>query len=139
MEIKNEKGDVLGYRYVPGHTQEVEVIGSASTATPFLKGDMGKLRWDLLPLAPIEQVLRVLALGATKYSDHNWRTGANWSRYYNAAMRHLSAYWQGEICDPETGESHLAHALCCLLFLAEYEAKGIGTDDRLRSGARYGS
>lgn len=36
----------------------------------------------------------------------------------------------GERCDPETGESHLAHAACCLLFLLVHEIQGLGEDDR---------
>jgi hypothetical protein len=33
-------------------------------------------------------------------------------------MRHLVAYQSGEEIDPESGKSHLAHAQCCLIFLA---------------------
>ena len=43
-------------------------------------------------------------------------------RYYDAAMRHLYAWFNGEPKDIETGESHLAHAICCLLFLLWFES-----------------
>ena len=39
------------------------------------------------------------------------------TRYYDAMQRHIDAWWQGEKKDSETGESHLAHAVCCALFL----------------------
>lgn len=89
-----------------------------------------KTRWDLLPFGALEGVAAVLDHGATKYGAHNWKRGADWSRYYAALCRHLFAWWGGEDCDPETGASHLAHAGCCLLFLLEYERRGWGCDDR---------
>jgi hypothetical protein len=40
------------------------------------------------------------------------------------------AYWKGEDNDPETGLSHLAHAMCCVMFLLSYHLRKVGTDDR---------
>ena len=34
-----------------------------------------------------------------------------------ACHRHLQAWWSGERLDKESGLPHLAHAVCCLLFL----------------------
>ena len=83
-----------------------------------VKHDQEKLRYDLLPWKPIEAVVRVLQLGAVKYSEHNWKKVEGWRwRYFNAALRHLVAWWCGEQLDPECGEHHLAHAMCCLLFI----------------------
>ncbi len=85
-----------------------------------VKYDDGKLRWELLPIAPIEEVVKVLTYGAKKYDDENWRKVSNQrSRYYAAALRHIVAWWKGEKIDPESGCSHLAHAICCLVFLME--------------------
>lgn len=92
----------------------------------------GKVRLDLVPTAAVEQVAAVLTFGARKYGDNNWCRGARWGRYYAAALRHVFAWWRGEDRDPETGLSHLAHAVCCLLFLMEYQDNGWGADDRLR-------
>ena len=87
-----------------------------------VKYDNDKLRWDLLPMAPVEEVVKVLTYGAKKYDDENWRKVDNQrSRYYAAAMRHIVAWWQGEKRDPERGYHHLAHAICCLIFLIEGE------------------
>jgi len=36
-------------------------------------------------------------------------------------MRHIVAWWLGERDDPESGFHHLAHAMCCLIFLVEGE------------------
>ena len=83
-----------------------------------IKFDGDKLRWDLLPVEPTEDVIRVLMLGSHKYGDDNWKlVPASRRRYYAASLRHLTAWWLGEKVDPESGVHHLAHAMCCLLFL----------------------
>lgn len=82
------------------------------------KHDEGKDRWDLLPFAEIQEVVKVLTFGAGKYGAHNWRTVENpQDRYFAAAMRHITAYQLGEAADQESGLNHLAHAICCLLFM----------------------
>ena len=65
-----------------------------------------------------EPVIRVLTYGAAKYERDNWKHVENGeTRYLAAALRHLAAYQSGESKDEETGESHLAHAICCLVFM----------------------
>jgi hypothetical protein len=81
------------------------------------KFDGGKTRWELLPWREVEQVCEILTMGAVKYADNNWQNVRPVSRYVGAAFRHLTAWINGEKLDPETGVNHLAHAICCLLFL----------------------
>ena len=82
------------------------------------KDDCKKLRWELLPMDCIEDVVRVLSHGARKYNDNDWMQVDNpVERYYAASMRHLSRWRQGYKNDKETGRSHLTHAICCLIFL----------------------
>jgi len=86
--------------------------------TKGLKYDDGKLRWSLLPLGPIREIIRVLEFGAKKYGENNWQKLDNGrTRYYEALLRHITAWFEGEVNDPESGLHHLAHAGCCLLFL----------------------
>ncbi|MCU7521636.1 MAG: hypothetical protein HF312_15575 [Ignavibacteria bacterium] len=80
------------------------------------KYDAGKDRWDLLPFAQVRQIVKVLTFGAAKYEPNNWQ-GVEKERYIAAAFRHLTAWIDGERCDPESGIHHLAHAACNLLFL----------------------
>ena len=83
------------------------------------KDDLDKLKWDLLPMDVIEDVVKVLTYGAKKYSDDNWKLIDNpINRYYSAMMRHLID-WKvyNEQNDKESGLPHLAHALCCLVFI----------------------
>ena len=90
-----------------------------------IKHDETKPRWDLIPIEPIEEVVKVLTYGAAKYADDNWKKVPNWRRrYFSACMRHIIAWWKGEIKDKESGQTHLAHAICCLLFAMWREKNG---------------
>lgn len=95
-----------------------------------VKFDEDKVRLDLIPRDFLVAVALVLMFGAKKYDNYNWALGMSWSRVYSALLRHLTAWWEGENLDEETGYSHLWHAACCLLFLIVYEIRGLGEDDR---------
>ena len=95
-----------------------------------VKHDAGKLRLDLLPTDALEAVARILTLGAAKYGERNWEAGMSWRRVDAALERHLFAWRRGEERDAESGEPHLAHAACCVLFLLAYAGRGVGLDDR---------
>jgi hypothetical protein len=85
-----------------------------------VKYDNGKHRYDLLPFHALDEVVAVLTYGAEKYPPENWRmVGDFHSRYLAASLRHITAYARGEFDDRESGLAHLAHAICCLLFLLE--------------------
>lgn len=74
--------------------------------------------------------------GALKYGRSNFRAvGVRASIYYDAAIRHLQAWFEGEDCDPDSGLSHLGHALACLGILVDAGAAGKLTDDRNVPGA----
>jgi hypothetical protein len=103
-----------------------------TTADQSLKKDAGKAPLGLLPSQPLTEIAKVLAFGAKKYEPHGWRKGMDWSRLYDAALRHLLAFKEGEDRDPESGELHLAHLGCCVLFLLEHQTKNLGKDDRYK-------
>jgi hypothetical protein len=87
------------------------------------KFDSGKPEYGLLPPHALEEVAKVLTIGAKKYAPNNWRYVNNGpTRYFDAAQRHLWAYKRGELTDPETGISHIAHAICSLMFIADLDA-----------------
>jgi hypothetical protein len=81
----------------------------------------------LLPPKAIVEVSKVLTFGAAKYDEENWRyLDKLQERYTGATLRHLFSHMDGEQRDSETGYSHLAHAICCLLFKLEIELeKGV--------------
>ena len=101
----------------------------------FVKHDEGKPDWTLLPLLPLREVVDVLMYGAKKYSPHNWIKGTR-QRYRAAAWRHWIAYEAGEPRDPETGRSHLAHLICCALYLLYFELTGTGFGDEGETSAK---
>lgn len=91
------------------------------------KADNDKPRFSLVPLSALSEVIKVLEFGAKKYAPDNWqKVPAARTRYYDAAMRHLTAWFSGERNDPESGIHHLAHAGCCVLFLLWFEVKSDG-------------
>ena len=76
-----------------------------------IKHDNGKLRLDLIPTEAVRGLGEVLTFGAGKYGDRNWEKGLDSDRVYAALERHLLAWREGEIIDPESGLPHLAHVL----------------------------
>lgn len=85
-----------------------------------IKFDDDKPDYSLLPPNALEEVVKVLTIGAKKYDRHNWKKLDNIDdRYFAAAQRHLWALQKGEIYDDETGIHHGAHAICCIMFLVE--------------------
>jgi len=95
-----------------------ETLKEYDSNTKGLKYDSGKLNWSLMPFGALQEVVKVLEFGSKKYAPNNWQYVDNADeRYWNAAMRHLIAYKTESETDSETGLSHLAHAICCMLFL----------------------
>ena len=104
---------------------------SVPSFSPGVKFDANKPRMDLLDAHAITQLAQVLTFGAQKYEAHNWRRGISKSRLIAAALRHLFAYLGGEDKDPESGLSHVAHAMCCAMFLLGLEHRS-ELDDRYK-------
>lgn len=86
-----------------------------------IKYDEKKLDYTLVPWEAMDEVVEVLMFGAEKYSANNWKKVTPHERYEKAALRHILTYIKGEKNDPESGLSHLSHAMCCLLFLKYWE------------------
>ncbi len=78
------------------------------------KHDDGKYDPTYLSVEMIELVSRVRAFGAKKYSRSNWKKGFKVTRSLAASLRHIIAFMNGEDNDPESGLSHLGHAICGL-------------------------
>lgn len=101
-----------------------------------------------VPLRALESTTRVLEFGAKKYpatekfaigtdgrptpaAAGNWAKGMPWSVCLSCALSHLFAHAGGDVNDEESGISHLAHAMCNLLFLRSYETLYPEGDDRI--------
>ena len=69
--------------------------------------------------------------GACKYGRHNYRmVGVRSSVYYDAAMRHLMAWWEGQDTDPASGLHHVTKAITSLVVLRDAMLHGMCDDDR---------
>ena len=85
---------------------------------------------DQIPIDVLIEWGQVYTFGAKKYGRDNWKLGTDYHEFYGSALRHLFAFWGGEDIDPESGLSHLAHALWNIAAIRHYQNKGLGTDDR---------
>lgn len=69
--------------------------------------------------------------GALKYGRSNYRVkGVRGSVYYDAAMRHLRSWWEGEDIDQASQLSHITKAITSLIVLRDAMILEKFTDDR---------
>lgn len=122
--------DAVARRGMECGAESLDFVKRAPAPRPAEKFDANKPRMDLLDAHAIEQLANVLGFGAQKYSAHNWRAGLNQSRLIAALLRHAFAHSRGEDTDPESGLPHIAHAMCCCMFL-------LGLADRADLDDRY--
>jgi hypothetical protein len=89
-----------------------------------------------VPCGPLFEVGAAMLDGSAKYGRHNWRAiGVRASVYYEAALRHLMRYWEGEDIDPDSGVHHLAHVSACCLIARDAAMCDMMEDDRpIRTG-----
>lgn len=85
-----------------------------------------KLRWDLLPLEEIQDIVKVYTEGSKKYGDNNWQNLPNGMQRYKAALlRHLVEFDSGKEIDTETGCRHLAQVAwnaIAMLWISKHKA-----------------
>jgi len=92
---------------------------NATEASRARKDDQTKLDLSLVPIEAQEAVARAMMYGAQKYGRGNYRKSAmEWTRLASAALRHITAWLFVSTLDPESGNSHLDHALASLAMLA---------------------
>jgi hypothetical protein len=90
-----------------------------------------KVPFSCVPANVIGEIALGLMEGGRKYGRHNYRVvGVRTSVYYDAALRHLMSYWEGEDIDPDSGLSHISKALSCLTVLRDAMMNNMCEDDR---------
>lgn len=91
----------------------------------------GKVPFSTVPSEVTAEVGLAMLEGARKYGRHNYRAvGVRASVYYDAALRHLTAWWEGQDIDPDSGLSHIVKCLACLYVLRDSQNIGNWVDDR---------
>lgn len=94
-----------------------------------------KPQLHLIPSCAEVAIARVMETGAAKYGPYNWRhKPIRYTPYINAARRHLLAFADGEINDPESGQPHLAHAASTIMILLDAIQNASAVDDRVKAG-----
>lgn len=92
---------------------------------------ISKVPFSTVPSEVTAEVGLAMLEGALKYGRHNYRAvGVRGSVYYDAALRHLTAWWEGQDVDPDSGLSHLVKCLACLYVLRDSQIMGNWVDDR---------
>jgi hypothetical protein len=92
---------------------------------------MRKAPMSGLPAPVLMECGLVKLHGDLKYGAYNWReVGVKGSEYYNAVWRHLTAWYEGQDLDPDSGEHHIAHAIAGLAVLRDSQMFGNWVDDR---------
>lgn len=131
IEVNDEYAEVCcnGETFVT----ETDIMGIIPAEDPIenksVKNDIidDKLRWDLLPMEEIEDIVKVYHAGAKKYGPNNWQNLDNGIERYRAAMfRHLMEYMKGERVDSDTGCFHLAQCAWNCITMLWYDKHGKG-------------
>lgn len=92
---------------------------------------ISKVPFSTVPSEVTAEVGLAMLEGALKYGRHNYRAaGVRASVYYDAALRHLTAWWEGQDVDPDSGLPHLVKCLACLYVIRDSQRIGNWVDDR---------
>lgn len=95
-----------------------------------------KLPLEYVPPSAMHALAEAFADGAKKYGPYNWREKSiSSSVYYGAALRHLTAWWDGEDNAEDSRLNHLHHALACIAMLIDGKSVGKLNDNRPPRGA----
>lgn len=99
------------------------------------KAEAGVLKASLsyVPTGVLMELAIGMMEGGFKYGRHNYRAEGMRIRssiYFDAVIRHLFAWWEGEDIDPESGMHHVAKAMTTLAVLRDSQMTGAFLDDR---------
>ena len=97
-----------------------------------------KVPLSVVPSNVLMEIGVALLEGGAKYGKHNYRVaGIRYSVYYDALMRHIMAWWEGEDLDPDSGLSHVTKAISTLVVLRDAMLNEMFTDDRPPSCPKF--
>ncbi len=90
-----------------------------------------KIPFSVLSVPVLCECALGLLEGAIKYRRHNFRViGVRASVYYDATIRHLGAWWEGEDIDADSGLNHITKAITSLMVLRDAMIRDKMVDDR---------
>jgi len=89
------------------------------SCTEKIKESKGKPPMHLILWKPVKWLIRIRQYGLKKYPDAENYKKVDCVAWYDACLRHLAKWAEGERIDQESGLPHSAHALCNLCYLIE--------------------
>lgn len=120
----------------PECREVAEIERQAPDSNPKTAVGLTKPSLRAIPPAALLHLGRAMSNGEGKYGLFNWREHAvSSSVYYDAAMRHLLAWWDGENEAADSGVHHLAHVMACCAIVLDAHASGKLNDNRGLPGA----
>lgn len=109
-------------------------ITTSATKSTNPKDAVGVRKWRQFCVVPFTVIWHVgLAMleGARKYGRHNYRvSGVCASVYIDAALGHVTQWFEGENIDPDSGLCHLDKAMASLVVLRDGMLNNNWVDDR---------
>ncbi len=131
-----------GEKTGPGFT--AQIVPTATTGAYPLPSGL-YLRYDLIPMDVLREVVEVYAFGQKKHVDlaqgegQSWTAGQLYSHRVNKVLRHLMAFIHGETADSESGRHHLAHSIVQMMMLLGMDMRGYASqDDRIKMTGHAG-
>lgn len=92
---------------------------------------IGKPKLSDVPTVAFFAIGAAMSDGASKYGRFNWRsTEVTASVFYDAMMRHLTAWYAGEDHASDSKIHHLAHLMAGAAIVLDAECHKVFTDDR---------
>lgn len=105
-------------------------------SNPKTRYGIRKVPLHLVPPVAVAQMACAFRDGGAKYGPYNFRDEkVSASVYYAAALRHLTAWWDGEDLASDSGEHHLAHAMACMAIVLDGQGSEFLNDDRPTKGS----
>lgn len=98
------------------------------------KDGVGVRKWRQFCTVPFTIIWELgvgMLEGARKYGRHNYRAiGVRASVYIDAALGHISQWWEGEDIDEESQLNHITKAMTSLVVLRDAMINKMYVDDR---------
>lgn len=120
----------------PTNKHKPELIPGYPDNNPKTAFGAKKIPLEVVPPSAIHALAEAFSDGVKKYGPYNWRDKTiSSSVYYGAALRHISAWWDGEDLAEDSGIHHLHHAIACIAMLIDGSSVGKLNDNRPTKGA----
>lgn len=90
-----------------------------------------KVPFSVIPWPVVAEAGLGMLEGGRKYGRHNYReVGVRASVYFDGLFRHITAWWEGEDIDADSGLHHVSKAISDLMVLRDSMLSENWVDDR---------